>query len=165
MPVATRAKDWQTSQHRQRRRQPVAFLRPLRSAPLIRLLFLMLCALPAFAQYPAAQRPWVIAQPFLADTLDPIAGNTGWALQSHGVAETLFTVGRRGEVEPNLATAAVQDGGGWRVTLLPGLRFSDGSVADEAAVARSLLRALTTTRAPRGAWAPPPLRWSTPQPC
>ena len=102
----------------------------------------MLCAVPAFAQYPAAQRPWVIAQPFLADTLDPTAGNTGWALQSHGVAETLFTVGRRGEVEPNLATAAVQEGGGWRVTLLPGLRFSDGSVADAAAVARSLLRAL-----------------------
>lgn len=110
---------------------------------MLRLLFLLF-ALPALAQpLPAAERQrLIIAQPFLADTLDPAAGNTGWSLQSHGVAETLFTVGRRGEVQPNLATGANRDGEAWRVTLLPGLRFSDGEAADAPAIAQSLLRAL-----------------------
>lgn len=103
---------------------------------MLRLLLALLLALPAWAQ------PLIVAQPFLADTQDPVAGNTGWALQSHGVAETLFTVGRRGEVTPNLATTAERVGDAWRVGLLPGLRFSDGAPADAPAIAQGLLRAL-----------------------
>ena len=110
---------------------------------MLRLLSLLL-ALPALAQpLPVAgPPPLIIAQPFLTDTLDPTAGNTGWALQSHGVAETLFTVDRRGEVAPLLATGAVRDGDSWRVTTLPGVRFSDGSAADAPAIAQALSRAL-----------------------
>ena len=48
---------------------------------MLRLLFLLF-ALPALAQaQPSAGPALTIAQAFLADTLDPAAGNTGWALQ------------------------------------------------------------------------------------
>lgn len=94
---------------------------------------------------PAAQgaRPITVGQGFLADSLDPAQGSAGWALQSHGVAEALFTTDRSGATVPNLARDARRDDdGAWTVLLLPGLRFSDGAPCDAAAVAASLRRAL-----------------------
>ena len=44
--------------------------------------------------------PVVVVQPFLAGTLDPAISTEGWALQSHGIAETLFTVAPDGMVVP-----------------------------------------------------------------
>jgi peptide/nickel transport system substrate-binding protein len=88
-------------------------------------------------------RPITVGQSFLTDSLDPAQGSAGWALQSHGVAEALFTTDRTGATVPNLARDARREvDGTWTVTLLPGLRFSDGAPCDAAAVAASLRRAL-----------------------
>lgn len=88
-------------------------------------------------------RPITVGQGFLADSLDPAQGSAGWALQSHGVAEALFTTDRSGAAVPNLAREARREAdGGWTVSLLPGLRFSDGAPCDAAAVTASLRRAL-----------------------
>jgi peptide/nickel transport system substrate-binding protein len=88
-------------------------------------------------------RPIAVGQTFLAESLDPVQGAAGWALQSHGVAEALFTTDRSGATVPNLAQSARREAdGGWAVTLRPGLRFSDGSPCDAEAAAASLRRAL-----------------------
>lgn len=88
-------------------------------------------------------RPIIVGQTFLTDSLDPVRGAAGWALQSHGVAETLFTTDRSGATVPHLARSARrQPDGSWTVTLLPGLRFSDGTPCDASAVAASLARSL-----------------------
>jgi ABC-type transport system substrate-binding protein len=88
---------------------------------------------------PAAQgaRPITVGQGFLADSLDPAQGSAGWALQSHGVAEALFTTDRSGAAVPNLARDARRDDDGtWMVSLLPGLRFSDGAPSPPRSAAR-----------------------------
>lgn len=88
-------------------------------------------------------RPIMVGQAFLADSLDPAQGNAGWSLQSHGVAEALFTTDRSGATVPNLARQAQREpDGSWTVTLEPGLRFSDGAPCDATAVMTSLRRAL-----------------------
>jgi len=90
-----------------------------------------------------ATRPISVGQTFLADSVDPVNGSAGWALQSHGVAEGLFSTDRSGKTIPNLAQSARREGdGSWTVTLLPGLRFSDGSRCDAEVAAASLRRAL-----------------------
>jgi peptide/nickel transport system substrate-binding protein len=94
-----------------------------------------------------AQRPVVVGQTFLAESLDPAQGSAGWALQSHGLAETLFTVDRMGRVVPNLAQSAARDGDGWRIELQPGVRFGDGSPLDASAVRDALVR--STRESPR----------------
>jgi peptide/nickel transport system substrate-binding protein len=89
-------------------------------------------------------RSITVGQAFLTDSLDPAQGSAGWALQSHGVAEALFTTDRSGATVPNLAREAQREpDGSWTVSLLPRLRFSDGSACDAVAVAASLRRALT----------------------
>jgi peptide/nickel transport system substrate-binding protein len=88
----------------------------------------------------AAQRPVVFGQTFLAESLDPAEGSAGWALQSHGLAETLFTVDRDGRLVPALARSVARDGEGWIVRLKPGLRFGDGAPLDAAALRDALLR-------------------------
>ncbi len=87
-------------------------------------------------------RPIVVGQGFLAESLDPANGAAGWAWQSHGVAETLFTVDRQGRAVPNLAASVVRDGAAWRLTLKPGLRFADGQALDATAVKAALERSI-----------------------
>ena len=89
-----------------------------------------------------AVRPIVVGQGFLAESLDPANGNAGWAWQSHGVAETLFTVDRQGRAVPNLAASVAREGGAWRLTLKPGLRFADGHKLDAVAVKAALERSI-----------------------
>ncbi|UFN47484.1 ABC transporter substrate-binding protein [Roseomonas sp. OT10] len=108
---------------------------------------LLTATLPALLPWPALagqvpERPLQIGQAFLAEGLDPVQGSAGWALQSHGVAETLFTVDRRGTAVPNLATGARAEGESWLVSLQAGLRFSDGTPLDAQAAAASLSRAV-----------------------
>lgn len=86
------------------------------------------------------ERPVVVGQTFLAESLDPADGVASWALQSHGVAETLFTVDRNGAVQPQLARAVERDGEGWIIRLVPGIRFDDGSPLDAEAVRAALAR-------------------------
>ncbi len=100
---------------------------------MIRLLFLAFLSFVAAA--PAlAQRPVVVGQTFIAESLDPAQGNAGWALQSHGLAETLFTVDREGRVVPNLARSVARDGDGWRIELRDDVKFGDGSPFDASAL-------------------------------
>jgi peptide/nickel transport system substrate-binding protein len=89
----------------------------------------------------AQTRPLVVGQSFLTESLDPAQGVAGWALQSHGVAETLFTVDRQGRVVPHLAESVRREGEGFVVRLKADLKFSDGSALDAEALKASLERA------------------------
>jgi peptide/nickel transport system substrate-binding protein len=89
----------------------------------------------------AQTRPLVVGQSFLTESLDPAQGVAGWALQSHGVAETLFTVDRHGRVVPHLAESVRREGEGFVVRLKADLKFSDGSALDAEALKASLERA------------------------
>jgi peptide/nickel transport system substrate-binding protein len=107
--------------------------------------FRILAAAAALAFAPLAAdaqtRPIVVGQGFLTDSLDPAQGVAGWALQSHGVAETLFTVDRQGRIVPNLAEAVRRDGESFVIRLKPDLKFADGSLLDATALKASLDRA------------------------
>jgi len=106
---------------------------------MIRLLFLAFLSFAAAA--PAlAQRPVVVGQTFIAESLDPAQGSAGWALQSHGLAETLFTVDREGRIVPNLARSVIRDGEAWRIELRDDVRFGDGSPFDAAALRDAFVR-------------------------
>jgi ABC-type transport system substrate-binding protein len=88
----------------------------------------------------AAEPAIVVVQPFLAGTLDPAVSTEAWALQSHGIAETLFTVAPDGTVVPQIAESAeAADNTSWTVRLHSDWRFSDGTPVDVAAVRASLL--------------------------
>lgn len=89
----------------------------------------------------AQTRPLVVGQGFLTESLDPAQGVAGWALQSHGVAETLFTVDRQGRVVPHLAESVRRDGEAFVIRLKADLKFSDGSALDAEALKASLERA------------------------
>lgn len=97
---------------------------------------LMLLATPAVPQ--AAETPVRVVSYFAASTLDPHPGGSGWFLQSHGVAETLFWVDDNLTIQPKLATSVEPEGDAWIVTLRPDVRFSDGSPMDAEAVAAAL---------------------------
>lgn len=82
----------------------------------------------------------IIGQTFLMAVDDPAQGNAGWALVSHGVGETLFTVDEAGDVVPSLARSVVRNGDTWVMTLQTGRRFSDGTLVTAADVKASLER-------------------------
>jgi len=87
----------------------------------------------------AVNRPIVtIGQTFIAAAPSPMSGSAAWAWQSHGVGQTLFTVDRNGRLVPQIAESAHRDGEDWIIRLKDGLRFSDGSELDAAAVVDSL---------------------------
>lgn len=98
----------------------------------------------------AQTRPLVVGQGFLTDSLDPAQGVAGWALQSHGVAETLFTVDREGRIVPNLAESVRRDGESFVIRLKPDLKFADGSPLDATALKASLERATKENPRARG---------------
>lgn len=91
-------------------------------------------ALVSFAFFPstaaADQGPIVVGQTFLASSMDPRSGSTGWALTSHGIAEKLFTVDRDGEIVGQIADSVSrinEEGTIWEVQLKLGYTFSDGT--------------------------------------
>ena len=108
-------------------------------------------ALPPLA---ASAEEITVGQTFLASGLDPAEGSTGWALVTHGIAEQLFKVSRKGEIVPNLARFAVlDDDGRWTVELAPERFFSDGESVTAEVVADALNRtseANPTARATAG---------------
>jgi ABC-type transport system substrate-binding protein len=82
----------------------------------------------------AAEPAIIVVQPFLAGMLDPAVSTEAWALQSHGIAETLFTVAPDGTVVPQIAESAeAADDGSWTVRLHPDCRFPDGTPVDATA--------------------------------
>lgn len=100
-------------------------------------------ALLAVGALPALAQPTrlTVGQTFMAASADPAEGNAGWALTSHGVGETLFTVNAEGQVTGQLAEAIQREGdGSWIVTLRSGRRFADGAPVTTADVAASLGR-------------------------
>ncbi|MGQ0662963.1 MAG: ABC transporter substrate-binding protein [Pseudomonadota bacterium] len=116
------------------------FVQPFFRSRLFIALALTVIAMPAMA----GARPMItVAQAFLADTLDPIRGNAGWSLQSHGVAEGLFRLDEGGEIVPHLAESVTAEGPTWRLRLRPDRTFSDGSPVDAETVRAALLRANT----------------------
>lgn len=97
-----------------------------------------------------AQQTVTVGQTFLAAAIDPAKGAAGWALTSHGVGQTLFTVDRAGRIAPLLAEKAeALDAHTWTIRLKPGLRFSDGSTVDAASVAEALARTVRDNPAAR----------------
>jgi peptide/nickel transport system substrate-binding protein len=82
-----------------------------------------------------------VGQIFLTASTDPGDGNAGWAMTSHGVAETLCSVDQAGHLVLVLAEAITPaDGGAWTVTLREGRRFADGSPVTAADVVAALGR-------------------------
>lgn len=117
-----------------------------------RLACALILAMLAVATGPSrAQQAITVGQTFLAAAIDPAKGPAGWALTSHGVGQTLFTVDRAGRIVPLLADKAeAVDARSWTVHLKPGLRFSDGSSVDAASVAAALTRTVRDNPAARG---------------
>jgi peptide/nickel transport system substrate-binding protein len=107
----------------------------------LRMLFSIALAVALLGRIACAAEPAiVVVQPFLAGTLDPAVSTEAWALQSHGIAETLFTVAPDGTVVPQIAESAeAADNTSWTVRLHSDWRFSDGTPVDVAAVRASLL--------------------------
>jgi len=113
-------------------------------------LTLSLAVLTASGEPVFAQPTITVGQTFLAAALDPAKGSAGWALTSHGVGQTLFTVDRDGRIAPQLAEKPeALDARSWTVRLKPGLRFSDGAPVDAAAVAAALARTVRDNPAAR----------------
>lgn len=85
----------------------------------------------------SAQEALRVGATFLVGSADPTKGSAGWALVSHGVGETLFTVDRDGRLVPELAESAERTGDlEWTVRLAAGRFFSDGSAVTAAALAK-----------------------------
>ena len=97
----------------------------------------VLVALASFGA--AASEPIVVGKTFMAGSVDPTSGSTGWALTSHGVSENLFTVNKDGEIVGQVAesTSKVSELV-WDVTLKSGYKFSDGTDVTAQAVADCL---------------------------
>ncbi|MGQ0675121.1 MAG: ABC transporter substrate-binding protein, partial [Rhodospirillales bacterium] len=112
---------------------------PRRSARAIAAFALLaLAAAPAPAQTSATI---AIGKPFIAAGVDPTKSSNGWALTSHGISQNLFIVDKQGVVSPWLAAGVERAGDkSWIVRLKPGVKFSDGSAMDAAAVAAALKR-------------------------
>ncbi|MEO1104789.1 MAG: ABC transporter substrate-binding protein, partial [Pseudomonadota bacterium] len=110
-----------------------------RGAKVATLGFLVAASLPLAGN----AEPVRVGQTFIAGSLDPTQGSTGWALVSHGIAEQLFTVSREGKVVPQLAAGAtLNEDGSWTIPLAQGRRFSDGSPVDAQAVVTALNRTI-----------------------
>ena len=89
------------------------------------------------AAHALAQDALRVGQTFLVGSADPTKGSAGWALVSHGVGETLFTVDRDGRLVPGLAESAERIGDlEWTVKLAAGHFFSDGAPVTAAALAK-----------------------------
>lgn len=78
-----------------------------------------------------ADKPIVIGQTWVVDSIEPTAGGTPWSLTAHGLSETVFSLDREG----NLVSRYVKDvkkidNLTWELTLNEGVKFSDGSVID-----------------------------------
>ena len=71
--------------------------------------------------------PVVVGQTFLAGSTNPTTGSTPWSLISHGIAEKLFTVDKKGEIVPQIAESVVKVSDKlWEVTLKSGYKYSNG---------------------------------------
>jgi peptide/nickel transport system substrate-binding protein len=87
-----------------------------------------------------ATNPLVIGQTFMAGSIDPTSGSTGWALTSHGISENLFTVNSAGVVVGQVAQSIKKlDKFQWEVTLKAGYKFSDGTPVTAAHVVDALM--------------------------
>merc|ERR1719482_779200 len=83
--------------------------------------------------------PIVVGKTFMAGSVDPTSGSTGWALTSHGVSENLFTVNKDGEIVGQVAESVSKVSEFiWDVTLKSGYKFSDGTAVTAQAVADCL---------------------------
>ena len=97
----------------------------------------VLVALASFGA--AASEPIVVGKTFMAGSVDPTSGSTGWALTSHGVSENLFTVNKDGEIVGQVAESVSKVSELiWDVTLKSGYKFSDGTDVTAQAVADCL---------------------------
>jgi peptide/nickel transport system substrate-binding protein len=96
---------------------------------------------------PAAAQPLNVGTTFITSGLDPTKGSNGWALVSHGIGETLFTVDRQGRLIPELAEGTERIGAlAWRVRLKPGRFFADGAPVTAQLVAEALAHTLEVSK-------------------
>ena len=110
-----------------------------------------------------AAEPLRVGATFLVGSPDPTKGSAGWALTSHGVGETLFTVDRDGKLVPQLAASAERTGElRWTVTLAPARFFSDGTPVTAAALKRGFDN--TFARNPAAAATGGKLTFAAPEP-
>ncbi|KAL3934901.1 MAG: hypothetical protein SGARI_003188, partial [Bacillariaceae sp.] len=98
---------------------------------LVGLFLATLCATTPCSAELGPDDPVVVGQTFLAGSLNPTEGSTGWALTSHGVAEKLFTVDSESEIVGQLAQSVTKlSEKVWEVQLKPARQFSDGNLVE-----------------------------------
>ena len=89
----------------------------------------VLVALASCGAAAATGDQYVVGKTFMAGSVDPTSGSTGWALTSHGISENLFTVNKNGEIVGQVASSTTQVSDYvWDVTLKTDYKFSDGTV-------------------------------------
>jgi peptide/nickel transport system substrate-binding protein len=91
------------------------------------------------ANFGVGSLPLKVGQTFMANSIDPVSGSTGWALVSHGIAEKLFVVDSSGAIVPQIAQSVQKISTfEWQVTLKSDYKFSDGTTVTAAHVAAAL---------------------------
>ena len=99
----------------------------------------VLVALASFGAAAATGDQYVVGKTFMAGSVNPTSGSTGWALTSHGISENLFTVNKNGEIVGQVAESVSKVSELiWDVTLKSGYKFSDGTDVTAQAVADCL---------------------------
>lgn len=75
----------------------------------------------------------------MIDKVDPTYGGNPWSLTADGISETIYMQDETGALVSHIAEDLVQvDDLTWELTLKEGVKFSDGSALDAAAVAESM---------------------------
>lgn len=95
--------------------------------------------LPVTAAAEAEDAPVIIGVTNVIDKVDPTYGGNPWSLTADGISETIFMQNAEGELVSHIAEDLEQvDDLTWKLTLKEGVKFSDGSDCDAAAVAESM---------------------------
>ena len=83
-----------------------------------------------------SDEPIYIGVTSIVKSMDPTDSSVPWSLTSHGVSETLYTQNEEGNLVTRFVESLEQvDELTWELTLIEGLKFSDGSDVDAEAVA------------------------------
>ena len=95
--------------------------------------------MPAAAAAEEADDTVIIGVTNVIDKVDPTYGGDPWSLTADGISETIFMQNAEGELVSHIAEDLEQvDDLTWKLTLKEGVKFSDGTDVDAAAVAESM---------------------------
>lgn len=86
-----------------------------------------------------ADKPIYIGQTSIVQALNPTDSSVPWQLTSHGVSETVYMLDAKGNLYSRFIDTLEQTGeNDWKAVMKPGVKFSDGSDVDAAALCASM---------------------------